>query len=322
MDCESLLSGLDDIAEAYKKRGHDLCDLRDMNPKIMQKTLRDFVRNCSTFDQDMQVMNIESRKRFCKSSGESKISTRMRQLNLKQNQNGSGESKNRNSPESVDTEESQEGEAGDNMEDFAIGVARASWHLRNLIFRRESGAITESKRRGNSSYGEFRGGGGRGGFGRVDSSEFLGLADVDISRGKLGEFDGFSDLYTDSSLTDFHTSGSGTNTSMTKTPSSVSLKSFSGGSGGEFSDGSQGRSRAASKSSEGEAGQAVSEVTEHEPTSREADIFFVADFEGEDGSYNRSDSKDSNSQSHKSRARSSPDSSSTTSSSKRRKRSM
>lgn len=305
MDGTRLLSELDEIAEAYKKRGHGMCDLRDMNPKTMRRTLRDFVGNCSTFDADLTEMNRESRKRFCKSNTDGKISTRMRQLNLKQSQNGSGESKNRNSPESVETEESLDCE--DNVDDFAISVARASLHLRDLIFRRESGAFTESKSSGSSQAG----------FGRVDSSAFLGLADVDIAKGKLSQFHSFSDLYgSNSSLTDFLTSGSGsgTSTSMTKTPSSISLKSFSG-SGGDFSDDAQGRYRTDSKSFDGagEAGRAG--VADKE----DMDSYFVADFEGgSEGDSSQSDSKDSGS--HKSHARS-PESSSTVSSNKRRRRS-
>lgn len=287
-----LLSGLDQIAEAYRKRGHEICSLNDMNPRIMRRTLGNFVRNCPSFDQDMAIMNNESRKRFCKSSIDNKISNRMRQLNLQSQQNGSGESKNRNSPESVETEDTPEPN-----DDFAIDVARASWHLRNLIFRKESGAFTESKSNSSSQHGEVR---------RDDSfgrglDRYLGLADVDISRSKLSGFGSFSDFYSHSSLTgDFASGGGSGNTSMTKTPSTVSLKSSSG-SGGESDEG-QNRSR--------NLFQSVGVGNESQET-KDADNrdYFVASFDGDEEDH--SDSKDS-----KANSRSS---SSTTSSNKRKR---
>ena len=223
-----LLSSLDEILQAYQKRGHEVCDLSDMNSRKMGKILRNFVKNCPTFDQDIATMNDESRLRFCKSNSVNRTSNRMEKLNIKHLQVGISESKSGNSSEG---EEPENTELSD---DFSIDVKRASLHLRNIIFKSEYDACTESKSVGSiSNYGNSRSNSSSNSSSsssrsnkildrRMDKN-YLGLADLDILRTKSAGCGIFSDYHSNLSITGGYSSGA--NTSMTKSLSSVSLKS-------------------------------------------------------------------------------------------------
>lgn len=185
-----LLSNMDQIQLAYKRLGHKVASLHDVNPESTRMTLSECLSSGqpsgASFEAMMEVMNAESRVRFRPNET---ISEKMRALQLK---GGDSEHKGSNTPPELAEDE------------FCIDVGRALQHFRSPYFYRETHGVNETKSPNGSCH--------------MEHLEDFGLGEFDQYFEKFGDGEDFGSA-------GYFTNTNSSYTSITNSSSFASLKS-------------------------------------------------------------------------------------------------